>query len=164
MGQIRVFFRSDSVHFGSVSQNVLNLIWKYSRIYPICGPTWPTFGSNLYPVFKSYLSLLLLVAGQNPEIVDNIYPDVQRVGGTARLNCTVARLGDDDQHSVQWSFNGTRVISINTKVNVLNPSKGDLLQVVWLFTIKKRNLNINPYTFDIDQGDFSITAKIYCVP
>ena len=31
----RTFFRSDSVQFGSVSQNVLNLIWKKSRNCPI---------------------------------------------------------------------------------------------------------------------------------
>ena len=30
------------------------------------------------------------IRGQDPEIVDDILPEVQRVGGTARLNCTVA--------------------------------------------------------------------------
>ena len=39
MGQIREIFRSDSVHFGAVRQNVLNLIWKFSGFVP--------FGANL---------------------------------------------------------------------------------------------------------------------
>ena len=30
------------------------------------------------------------ISGQDPEIVDDILPEVRRVGGTARLNCTVA--------------------------------------------------------------------------
>ena len=43
MGQIRGFFRSDSVHFGSPSQNVLNMNWKNPQICPIWGqfdPLW----------------------------------------------------------------------------------------------------------------------------
>ena len=39
MGQIREIFRSDSVHFGAVRQNVLYLIWKNPRFVP--------FGANL---------------------------------------------------------------------------------------------------------------------
>ena len=44
MRQIRDFFRSNSVHFGSPSQNVLNLIWKKSRICPIWGQSDPLWG------------------------------------------------------------------------------------------------------------------------
>ena len=53
VGQIRPkwdksgnIFRSDSVHFGSSSRNVLNLIWKYSRICRIWSqsePFWALF-------------------------------------------------------------------------------------------------------------------------
>lgn len=37
----------------------------------------------------------VLVSAQKPEIVDEIWPEVQPVGRTARINCTVARLGDN---------------------------------------------------------------------
>ena len=39
MGQIRGFFRSDSVYFGSPSQNIINLSWNV--------PTSVPFGANL---------------------------------------------------------------------------------------------------------------------
>lgn len=35
------------------------------------------------------------VCAQNPEIVDEIWPEVQPVGRTGRLNCTVARLNEN---------------------------------------------------------------------
>ena len=33
-----------------------------------------------------------VVSGQDPEIVDDILPDVQQIGRTGRLNCTVTRI------------------------------------------------------------------------
>ncbi|XP_012946459.1 protein amalgam [Aplysia californica] len=82
-----------------------------------------TSGIFVVALLQLYVSL---VSGQKPEIVNNIYPDVQRVGGTARLNCTVARLG---QNSVQWSFKGKQgdeVISINERIQVINIRKGSI--------------------------------------
>ncbi|BFZ25546.1 hypothetical protein BsWGS_28585 [Bradybaena similaris] len=73
--------------------------------------------------------VLLLVAFaqcQDPEIVNDILPEVKRVGMTGKLNCTVARLGDN---SVQWAFTGqtvSEVISINLNIQVLNPRKGGI--------------------------------------
>ncbi|KAH9500385.1 hypothetical protein Btru_071690 [Bulinus truncatus] len=63
---------------------------------------------------------------QDPEIVNDILPEVKRVGQTAMLNCTVARLGDN---AVRWIFNGTyvnQVISNNEDILVLNPRKGGI--------------------------------------
>lgn len=34
--------------------------------------------------------MFLIVNSQDPEIVDEIWPEVQQVGRTGRLNCTVA--------------------------------------------------------------------------
>ena len=52
MGQIRKIFRSDLVHFGAVRQNVLNLIWKISRICPIWGQFDPLWDQILPPCCK----------------------------------------------------------------------------------------------------------------
>ena len=51
-----IFFRSDSVHFGSLSQNVLNLIWKKSPDLSHFGPFWPTLCPNLPPVSPPLVS------------------------------------------------------------------------------------------------------------
>ncbi|KAK0066930.1 protein amalgam [Biomphalaria pfeifferi] len=60
---------------------------------------------------------------QDPEIVNDILPEVKRVGQTAMMNCTVARLGDN---SVRWVFDGNihQVISSNEEIIVMNPWKG----------------------------------------
>ncbi|CAG5127982.1 unnamed protein product, partial [Candidula unifasciata] len=56
--------------------------------------------------------------GQNPEIVDEIWPEVQPVGRTGRLNCTVARL---NTNTVEWSRITTReLISSGETIMIKN--------------------------------------------
>ena len=50
-----IFFRYDSVHFRSVSQNVLNLIWKKSPDLSHFGSIWPTLGPNLVTQVRTYV-------------------------------------------------------------------------------------------------------------
>jgi limbic system-associated membrane protein len=75
----------------------------------------------------STLVLCLFAVGhcQDPEIVNDILPDVKRVGMTGKLNCTVARLGEN---TVLWSFTGQpkETISINLNIQVLNNWKGGI--------------------------------------
>lgn len=65
------------------------------------------------------------VQGQDPEIVDDILPEVQRVGGTARINCTVA---NKQTNNVFWIHEDTNeLISIDqTIVLQINPRIGQL--------------------------------------
>lgn len=53
---------------------------------------------------------------QDPEIVDDNLPEVQRVGGTARLNCTVA---NKQNNNLFWIFLDTReVISMDNTITL----------------------------------------------
>ncbi|CAL1534047.1 unnamed protein product [Lymnaea stagnalis] len=82
--------------------------------------------ANTFLIFLSVSSIAFLsfVSCQDPEIVNDILPEIKRVGMTAMLNCTVARLGGN---SVQWAFNGSgveQVLSKNEDILVQNPRKG----------------------------------------
>ena len=58
-GKSWIFFRSDSVHFGSVSQNVLNLIWKKNpRIGAIWGQSDPLWSQTYHLWFNHQYCLL----------------------------------------------------------------------------------------------------------
>ncbi|XP_025101533.1 hemicentin-1-like [Pomacea canaliculata] len=65
------------------------------------------------------------INGQDPEIVDDILPEVQRVGGTARLNCTVVNL---QTNNVFWLNKATsETISMDSNIVLqYNPMVGGL--------------------------------------
>lgn len=64
------------------------------------------------------------VLAQNPEIVDEIWPEVQPIGRTARINCTIAKLKDN---TVIWyHVDSKQIISIGDGINVENPRVGSL--------------------------------------
>ncbi|XP_076438270.1 hemicentin-1-like [Babylonia areolata] len=71
------------------------------------------------------LLVVPLTRAQDPEIVDDILPEVQKVGGTARLNCTVA---NKQTNNVFWIHEDTHeLISIDqTIVMQINPKVGGL--------------------------------------
>ncbi|KAK3746748.1 hypothetical protein RRG08_059578 [Elysia crispata] len=82
---------------------------------------------------SGYLLFLLVFIGiaslgrcQEPGIVEDILPEVKRVGMTARLNCTVARMKQGAD--VQWTFKNSKnvdeVISIGKEVQIVNDIKG----------------------------------------
>ncbi|RUS70173.1 hypothetical protein EGW08_022065 [Elysia chlorotica] len=83
---------------------------------------------------RQYLLFLATVFGiislgqcQEPGIVEDILPVVTRVGLTARLNCTVARMTSGT--AVQWTFKnprGDEIISIDKDIQVLNELKGGI--------------------------------------
>lgn len=62
---------------------------------------------------------------QRPDIVEDILPQVTRVGMTAMLNCTVARMKQGAE--VQWTFKsprGDEIISSGKKIQIINEIKG----------------------------------------
>ncbi|RUS72784.1 hypothetical protein EGW08_019444 [Elysia chlorotica] len=64
------------------------------------------------------------VLAQSPEIVDQIWPEVQPIGRTARINCTVAKL---KENSVEWYHVDSRqTISVLDSILVENPMIGSL--------------------------------------
>ncbi|KAK7469750.1 hypothetical protein BaRGS_00036232, partial [Batillaria attramentaria] len=65
------------------------------------------------------------IIAQDPEIVDDILPEVQRVGGTARLNCTVA---NKQTNNLYWVHVDTaEIISMDSTVTLqINPRIGGL--------------------------------------
>ncbi|GFO07839.1 I-type lectin-like protein 3 [Plakobranchus ocellatus] len=72
------------------------------------------------------LGLISLGSCQRPEIVEDILPEVKRVGMTATLNCTVAKLSG---FKVQWSFKnprGEEIISTNKDIVIVNYLKGGI--------------------------------------
>ncbi|ESO93974.1 hypothetical protein LOTGIDRAFT_228659 [Lottia gigantea] len=62
---------------------------------------------------------------QDPEIVDEIWPEVKPIGRTGRLNCTVA---NKEPHVVQWTLLGqeVEVISQDESIYIMNPIMGGL--------------------------------------
>lgn len=80
-------------------------------------------------ILHAIITILLFygseVNGQgNPEIVDEIWPEVQPLGRTGRLNCTIAKLG---QNQVEWFHDNTsQAISISETIQVQNPIMGGL--------------------------------------
>lgn len=54
---------------------------------------------RIYLLLVALSATLAPVTAQDPEIVDEIWPEVQQVGRTGRLNCTVA---NKDTHTVMW--------------------------------------------------------------
>ncbi|GFN94376.1 I-type lectin-like protein 3 [Plakobranchus ocellatus] len=64
------------------------------------------------------------IAAQNPEIVDEIWPEVQPIGRTARINCTVARLKNN---VVGWlHVESDQTISSAESIEINNPMIGSL--------------------------------------
>ncbi|XP_005101359.1 lachesin [Aplysia californica] len=78
-------------------------------------------------VYLAVFTLVLCgnVFAQDPEIVDEIWPEVQPLGRTGRLNCTVAKLGNN---MVEWYHeDSAQTISIAETIDVqLNPMMGGL--------------------------------------
>ncbi|XP_071111268.1 lachesin-like [Haliotis cracherodii] len=68
-------------------------------------------------------ALMTTVAAQDPEIVDEIWPEVKPVGRTARLNCTVA---NKLNHVVTWEHMDTnQIISLDESIDLsYNPIEG----------------------------------------
>ncbi|XP_059146159.1 protein amalgam-like [Physella acuta] len=76
--------------------------------------------------YWTLVCIVYCVSAQDPEIVNDIFPEVKQVGMTARLNCTVARLGNN---AVQWSFSGqglNQILSRNEEIIINNPRKGNV--------------------------------------
>ncbi|KAL8592850.1 hypothetical protein ACOMHN_050678 [Nucella lapillus] len=65
------------------------------------------------------------VWGQDPEIVDDILPEVKRVGATARINCTVT---NKQTNNVFWIRENTNeLISVDQTIALqINPMVGGL--------------------------------------
>ncbi|BFZ14002.1 hypothetical protein BsWGS_17041 [Bradybaena similaris] len=104
------------------------------------------------------------VCGQNPEIVDEIWPEVQPVGRTGRLNCTVARL---NENTVEWSRISTReLISSGESIMI----KNDFLSGVRKYEVQKR-INVDRVTYMLvvrrllqqDAGTYQCQVRIQSV-
>ncbi|GFR63718.1 neuronal growth regulator 1 [Elysia marginata] len=75
-------------------------------------------------ISRQYTRFTRKLVHRNPEIVDEIWPEVQPIGRTARINCTIAKLKD---HEVQWYHKDSKqVIAIGESINVDNPRIGSL--------------------------------------
>ncbi|KAK3770709.1 hypothetical protein RRG08_037898 [Elysia crispata] len=75
-------------------------------------------------VLLALLTFTAEVLAQNPEIVDQIWPEVQPIGRTARINCTVAKLQNYDV--VWYHVDSEQTISFGEGINVENPMIGSL--------------------------------------
>ncbi|GAB1601872.1 lachesin-like [Argonauta hians] len=74
-----------------------------------------TFKFVLFCLFIIYINT---ANGQEPSIVDDILPDIKRIGETGMLNCTVARLGSN---SLTWTKSSTGdLLSRGKKIHVIN--------------------------------------------
>jgi len=81
-------------------------------------------GSFVVFVVAAVLCLSGYVEAQDPEIVDEIWPEVQPLGRTGRLNCTVAKLG---VNSIEWYHEDSdQAISIAETIQPTNPVMGGL--------------------------------------
>uniref|UniRef100_A0A0B7AC00 Ig-like domain-containing protein n=1 Tax=Arion vulgaris TaxID=1028688 RepID=A0A0B7AC00_9EUPU len=105
------------------------------------------------------------VSGQNPEIVDEIWPEVQNIGRIGRLNCTVARL---NTNIVDW-------IHIDTN-EVISNGEAIIIENKYLGGIRKYDVqirsNVDRVTYMLivrrltqqDAGFYQCQVRIQSVP
>ncbi|CAL1530037.1 unnamed protein product [Lymnaea stagnalis] len=115
-------------------------------------------------VLITALSLACYVSAQQPEIVDEIWPEVQPIGRTGRINCTVARLGEN---TVTWYHEQySQTISVGETIEV----KNDILGGLRKYEVQiRRTVDRVTYMLVIrrlrqqDAGNYTCTVRIQSV-
>ncbi|KAH9504469.1 hypothetical protein Btru_062861 [Bulinus truncatus] len=121
----------------------------------------------MLPLVNGIVALLLLsseVLCQQPEIVDEIWPEVQPMGRTGRINCTVARL---NENTVTWyNVEYKQTISVGETIEVMNDIIGGLRK----YEVQVRK-NVDRVTYMLvirrlrqqDAGFYRCTVRIQSV-
>ncbi|KAK0066913.1 lachesin [Biomphalaria pfeifferi] len=118
-------------------------------------------------IINSLAAVFLLstkVLAQQPEIVDEIWPEVQPIGRTGRINCTVARL---NENTVTWYHQEYKqTISVGETIEVMNDIIGGLRK----YEVQVRK-NVDRVTYMLvirrlrqqDAGWYQCTVRIQSV-